>query len=791
MRVNSRLPLQRCAMTAAVIAACASFPAHAQWIPNYQNFTVQRLGLTGPSHTGTSGEQNSSVALFAPLGFAAGTSKRFVGPDVRGLASWSFNPNTGLSIQTGLTTPAHTASDGTQISQPQFLTPSGHTAGYSERKAGLATGRNTWAFSPATGLTTPTGFTTASHTSPLGKQESVISFQNDAGVIAGWSDRYPSLSSPSSEFRSGANTWVYNPTTGLTIQTGLVTPVHLTLNGDSLSLNTFLNQAGQVCGESIRVSATNLDLGTNSWVYNPATGQTVQTGLFGLTHTNPLGFQRSFNTGQSQNGTVTGVSLRYNQASGQNAWTYSPATNTTTVIGLTGPDYTTVLGFQFSRGDLLNEAGQVAGSSQTAQEWAPGSRSSHTWAYSPATGTTVRTGLLGAAFTAPNSRHESFNRFQSESGQIVGVSLRFLPSSAANGYTAWAFNPATGVTSPIGLSTTGFVGSSGYAFVILNGQNSSGQVFGASSLITGVSGLNGEATWVYRPSSNTTVRTGLTGATYTGLSGEQRSTNNFQNDAGHVAGMSERLQFSSSKGFNTWAFNPSTGVTVQTGLTGAFNTGATGYQFSVNEFQNASGVVAGYSQRISFATTVYGQDAWYFDPATGITHPVIGSIRTSDAATYSQARVLTADGFMLGQYRLYLSGGTSQLRAFAFRPDLGFTDLGSLASGGLTSNGWSNLADVNSADDFRAVVGTGLVTGQTLGQSAFLMKRPTGCDSIDFNNDGLFPDDQDLIDLLTVLAGGACSTGTCSDIDFNNDGLFPDDSDLITFLRVLAGGLCE
>ncbi len=64
------------------------------------------------------------------------------------------------------------------------------------------------------------------------------------------------------------------------------------------------------------------------------------------------------------------------------------------------------------------------------------------------------------------------------------------------------------------------------------------------------------------------------------------------------------------------------------------------------------------------------------------------------------------------------------------------------------------------------------------------------CNSIDFNGDGLFPDDSDLIEFLTVLAGGACSTGTCGPIDFNNDGLFPDDSDLIAFLRVLAGGDC-
>jgi hypothetical protein len=43
---------------------------------------------------------------------------------------------------------------------------------------------------------------------------------------------------------------------------------------------------------------------------------------------------------------------------------------------------------------------------------------------------------------------------------------------------------------------------------------------------------------------------------------------------------------------------------------------------------------------------------------------------------------------------------------------------------------------------------------------------------------------------LNVLAGGACGTGACDGIDFNNDGLFPDDADLAAFLRVLAGGAC-
>jgi hypothetical protein len=65
------------------------------------------------------------------------------------------------------------------------------------------------------------------------------------------------------------------------------------------------------------------------------------------------------------------------------------------------------------------------------------------------------------------------------------------------------------------------------------------------------------------------------------------------------------------------------------------------------------------------------------------------------------------------------------------------------------------------------------------------------CDSIDFNNDGLFPSDEDLIDFLVVLAGGTCSNApNCNDIDFNNDKLFPSDEDLIAYLRVLAGGTC-
>lgn len=64
------------------------------------------------------------------------------------------------------------------------------------------------------------------------------------------------------------------------------------------------------------------------------------------------------------------------------------------------------------------------------------------------------------------------------------------------------------------------------------------------------------------------------------------------------------------------------------------------------------------------------------------------------------------------------------------------------------------------------------------------------CSTIDINRNGVYPEDQDVIDFFTVLAGGECSTGDCIDIDFNGNGVFPEDQDVIDYFTVLAGGLC-
>jgi len=63
------------------------------------------------------------------------------------------------------------------------------------------------------------------------------------------------------------------------------------------------------------------------------------------------------------------------------------------------------------------------------------------------------------------------------------------------------------------------------------------------------------------------------------------------------------------------------------------------------------------------------------------------------------------------------------------------------------------------------------------------------CADVDFNNDGVFPSDQDTIDFVNVLAGAECAT--CDGIDFNGDGVFPDDADYRDWLATRAGGPCS
>ena len=91
---------------------------------------------------------------------------------------------------------------------------------------------------------------------------------------------------------------------------------------------------------------------------------------------------------------------------------------------------------------------------------------------------------------------------------------------------------------------------------------------------------------------------------------------------------------------------------------------------------------------------------------------------------------------------------------------------------------------------YRCVVTSFGGCGSVTTGGGLLTVVPVCCDTIDFNGNDVFPEDQDFVDFLSVLAGADCPTLSCGDVDFNNDGVFPDDRDAVDFLNTLAGGSC-
>ncbi|HLP83836.1 MAG TPA: right-handed parallel beta-helix repeat-containing protein, partial [Phycisphaerales bacterium] len=119
-------------------------------------------------------------------------------------------------------------------------------------------------------------------------------------------------------------------------------------------------------------------------------------------------------------------------------------------------------------------------------------------------------------------------------------------------------------------------------------------------------------------------------------------------------------------------------------------------------------------------------------------------------------------------------------------------------AGDNTPWGTALVLDVSGAPRFIDVASspdTGVGPAPIVDMGAFERDEPTIiCDDIDFNNNGVFPEDQDVLDFFVVLAGGAPATCDslqgCNDIDFNNNQVFPEDQDVLDFFNVLAGGSC-
>jgi fibronectin-binding autotransporter adhesin len=577
-----------------------------------------------------------------------------------------------------------------QYSGAQELNDAGQVIGYSSRfsASGGALGQDAWLFSDA--VDQEIGLTGGIYSSPVSGgtfQFSNAMEINDAGEVIGDSWRLPFSTGTEFETRLGVDAWLFNGSTYQSL--GLTGGNYSYVNsyGTFQSSNaTQLNDAGQAIGVSSRYSSSGASLGQDAWYWNGV--NTQQIGLTGLNYSYAVSGGTYQSSGAQQldgAGQAIGYSYRFDSLGnslGQDAWLFNGTS--TQQIGLTGGNYSYAAAggtYQSSSAQELNSAGQAIGDSNRYNASGT-SLGQDVWIFNGTSTQQIGLTGVGYSYAASGGTYQySGGQQLNNAGQSIGYSYRYNASGANLGYDAWLFN-------------------------------------GASTAEIGLTGVN---------------------YTYTNAAGIFQSGAAQQlNNAGQVIGHADRYNASGgSLGQDAWLFNGS--GTQQIGLTGAnYSYAAAGgtYQSSGAQQLNDAGQVIGFSARYNSSGTSLGQDGWFFDSNTDTTTLLQFSVDSANSHTYTSPELLTANGVVLGAYTLYSGSTDLGNRVFYWSQADGFHDLGSLVNGGLAAQGWQYLADVYGSSTPGAagtapngspqyVLGDGFITGQTGGNSVYLLNGPT------------------------------------------------------------------
>jgi hypothetical protein len=290
---------------------------------------------------------------------------------------------------------------------------------------------------------------------------------NDAGQVVGTSKRYKQLGSTECQGADalasgdlGRDVWLFDGTN--TVQLGFTGSGYERPDGyrKSTPLNGYavaLNAAGQVAGGSERYDASGNYKGEDTWLYNG--NSVLQIGLIGTDYLASTGTRYSSADVLNDAGQVAGLSIRYGlPRRGIDAWLYDGASSVR-IGGLTGPPYESAQCGPDNRPKILNEAGQVAGSSNRApalynDEDGCSTGSEDAWLFD---GTATKLiGLIGSGFGAnyesTDGERLNYVKYLNDAGQAAGETHRYI-GSEYRGQDAWVYDSKSGKTYTINLST--------------------------------------------------------------------------------------------------------------------------------------------------------------------------------------------------------------------------------------------------------------------------------------------------------------------------------------------------
>jgi hypothetical protein len=474
-----------------------------------------------------------------------------------------------------------------------------------------------------------------------------------------------------------------------------------------------LNGAGQVIGATKRVSSSGTALGYDAWLAN-ASGSSRMLNLTGAGYEYAAS-GGTFRSGSAQilneAGQVLGQSLRYSPTgewTGSDVW-FNSGTGASQRIGLAGSGYEYVQNGAVWRSGYavdLNNAGQAIGHSARSTA-SGGGRGVDAWIYTSTSGHTLL-GMTGAAYQYDangTAVHYSASEQLNETGKVTGFSIRYTPTGQQVGRDAWYYG-GSGASRVANLTGTAYeYASSGstYREGVVHTLAESGRVVGTSQRFASNGATRGQDIWSYTGTGPTEV-INLVGGQYEradpyGGDGIHRSGDiHSVNANGQVVGTSKRYGFGTSLlGTDAW-FNSGSGPSTMISLSGAGYAASNGSRSASIVAMNNSGQVIGDNQRYGIDTgDQNGRAGWFYDNATGATHPLEFSSRSSDGWSYTDPTVLTESGVVLGSYLLFDQSTSLGNRGFWWRQDVGFRDLGALVEGGLAASGWEYLQSVYAA----------------------------------------------------------------------------------------------
>lgn len=302
-----------------------------------------------------------------------------------------------------------------------------------------------------------------------------------------------------------------------------------------------VNSAGYIGGTSTRFSSTTTSgvttvstRGADAWLYNAATGTTIQVGYttdrtedtdndYG--YTNPTGYRNSKVIAISSAGYAAGTTQIYDQLStsnssiGADAWLYNITTGSYARLGLLDSIHTSEYGLRNNAITAINSSGVVIGTSQRLAY-----SGTDAYIYDPSTDTVSRQiGLTGSDYGSTGYSVTSLAGINSNS-YVAGVTS-YTAGGSYSTSDAWIYNPNTQTSTRIGLMTTGYRGDTIFGF----------NNYGVAATTANTSDTTLKQAWIYKIADGSVTQVGLTSTDYT-KNGNTSSTITAFTDTGYAAG---------------------------------------------------------------------------------------------------------------------------------------------------------------------------------------------------------------------------------------------------------------